>query len=434
MLMDMDFKGARKPSGNSKDTKNLPGFRGSSEIPERSLSTSASEDEIASAFDGTELSLSEDPTNLTLERDKQPGSEEENTDPDKPKKQRRKNSKREKIILFTVLGLVILGALAMVFLPKILNKDEPTTIEEITNTVMKEETPVTAISPLSGLEVSPELASRPVTAVMIENSIEARPQSGLLDAELVFEAIAEGGVTRLVAMFQATQPEKIGPIRSARPYYVDLAKTFDAAYVHAGGSPEALNRIDELSIKDMSAFENNGTYYRADDREAPHDLYTSMSKLNERRTQLGFTGSTFEPWKRKSDTAQTPLASTIDFTISGPVYNVSFGYDPLTNSYLRSQNGGAHTDQASAKQITSKVVIGLVTSRGQQGIYSDYRLTGSGEIRVFQDGIISQGTWTKENVNSQFVFKDKNGLDFLFNKGQTWVTLVDSASDINYAP
>ncbi len=91
---------------------------------------------------------------------------------------------------------------------------------------VEEEVPQTVASPLSGVEVDPSVASRQITSVMIENSGEARPQSGLLEADVVFEAIAEGGVTRFLALYQAGAPQAIGPIRSARPYYVDWAATF----------------------------------------------------------------------------------------------------------------------------------------------------------------------------------------------------------------
>ena len=438
----MDFKSSKKTEpiridSNPKDTKNLPSYRGSSEIPEHSESSNITDADLATAF-SIDDELPEDPTDLTLERERKP-EDLANIDADNMNKSstnpgKKKASKKQIIILLAILLVVILGALATIFVPKYLNKEDDLVVQTTDTPVTKKEVaPATAPSPLSGVEVSPELAKRSVTAVMIENSPDARPQSSLLEAEMVFEAIAEGGITRFIALFQTTLPSKIGPIRSARPYYVDIAKTFDAAYVHAGGSPDALARISELGVKDMSAFEQD-TYYRADDRDAPHNLYSSMSLLDTRKEQLGYTGSAFSPWKRKVDSPQTPIANTINFDISSESFNPQYTYDATTNSYLRSHTGDVHIDQVSAKQINPKVVIALVTSRGQEGIYSNYRLNGSGEIRVFQDGIVSEGTWSKENVTSQFVFKDKNGLEFNFNKGQTWVTLVESTTDINYVP
>lgn len=447
--MDMDIRGDKilPPKKTTVDVKNLPGFRASSELPEHAgvkASTTVTEDELAAAFETSDEpavptkltndtdTKTSDPTDLTLDREKQP--EPENRPFEKPKKKPAK--KKHIIILLFVLGVVVAGSAGWVVSQRLLDKNEQTgEVETSVATEKKvEEVPLIVPSPMTGRDVPPELAARGATAVMIENSFDARPQSGLLDADMVFEAVAEGGITRLIALYQESQPAHIGPIRSARPYYVDIARTFDAAYVHAGGSPDALARVAELGIKDMSAFENNGTYERVNNRDAPHDLYSSMPKLDARKIALGYITSTYATWKHKNDTPQTPKAATINFAISGVVFDPTFSYSAVSNSYLRSQNGGPHTDERTGAQLNPKVVIALVTSKGQDGQYATYRLTGSGDIRVFQDGIVSEGTWSKENATTQFVFKDKNGLEFNFNKGQAWVTLLDSVADITYTP
>jgi len=433
--MDMDFKGTNKPktSNEPEKPKNLPGFRGTSELPEHSEDSPVSSEiddlALASAFGSDSEKL--DPTDLTLEREKPLNTE--TTDMKKSKSPR--NKKKQIIILLVILGVVIAGATGWIVSQRLLDKKEKTGEVQTSNAEVKAvEKPTTVMAPITGRDVAPEIASRSVTAVMIENSVDARPQAGLYEADMVVEAVAEGGVSRFVTFFQEGQPTSIGPIRSARPYYVDLARTFDAAYVHAGGSDDALARIPELGIKDMSAFENNGTYIRVNSKSAPHNLYSSTGQLDARKTELGYTTSTFTSWGHKNETPQTPTASTINFAVSSFNFNPTFSYDPATNSYLRSQAGEAHTDESSGKQLNPKVVVGIITSKGQNGIYSTYRLTGSGDIRVFQDGIVSEGTWTKESATAQFVFKDKNGLEFKYNKGQVWVTLLGSTSDIIFTP
>jgi hypothetical protein len=431
--MDMDFKGANKPKPNDEPekAKNLPGFRGSSELPEFSeasttvLPPSEKESSISSSDTST------DPTDLTLERER--GKDSMNINLPKNKKPRAK--KKQIIILLIILGVVIAGAAGWIVSQRLLDKKEKSgEVQTSDAEVKKIEKPATVAAPITGRDVSPEIAARSVTAVMIENSVEARPQAGLYEADMVVEAVAEGGVTRFVTFYQEGQPASIGPIRSARPYYVDLARTFDAAYVHAGGSDDALARISELGIKDMSAFENNGTYIRVSSKAAPHNLYSSTGQLDARKTALGYTTSAFTSWGHKNETPQTPTATAINFAVSSYAFNPSFNYDAASNSYLRSQAGEAHTDESSGKQLNPKVVIALITSKGQNGIYSTYRLTGTGDIRVFQDGIVSEGTWTKESATSQFVFRDKNGLEFKYNKGQAWVTLLGSTSDIIFTP
>lgn len=291
------------------------------------------------------------------------------------------------------------------------------------------------VAPLSGLEVEPSLAARPVTAIMIENSEEARPQSGLIDADLVFEAIAEGGITRFLALFQSKKPDYIGPVRSARPYYVEWAKTFDASYVHAGGSPDGLRAITDLGVKDISAFAyGDDVFYRTTDRQSPHNLYSSFKGLDKVNQEKGFTSSKFDAWSRKKDVPQTPTAINIDITLSSAYYNPSYKFDALTNSYLRSEGGEIHKDEKSNKQLSPKTVLVMAMTRSQEGIYSIYKTSGSGKFLAFQDGIASEGTWSRSSVTNQYKFKDSNGFDFLFNKGQVWVSIVTDINNVKYTP
>jgi len=291
------------------------------------------------------------------------------------------------------------------------------------------------VAPLTGeLVSSASLASRPVTGLMIENSLAARPQSGLVDAGVVFEAVAEGGITRFLALYQEAQPQYIGPIRSTRPYFIDFALGFDASLGHVGGSPDALSDIKTLNVKDLDEFYNGSSYWRITSRAAPHNVYTSFAKLDALNQAKGYTSSTFTPFVRKNDVPQTPTASSIDFEISGSDYNPHYQYDPSTNSYLRFQDGQPHTDQQTGTQISPKVVIALVMPESlaadkDHTIYAD---VGSGKMYVFQDGIVSIGTWSKNNRQSQFVFKDLDGLPMKLNTGQTWISIVGNASDVTY--
>ncbi len=294
--------------------------------------------------------------------------------------------------------------------------------------------PTTVASPLTGVQVTPELAKHIVTGVMIENSPDARPQSGLKDAGVVYEAIAEGGITRFLALFQEATPDYIGPARSARPYYLDWVLPYDAGYAHVGGSPEALAQIKQLGIKDMDQFYNSAYYWRVSNRYAPHNMYTSIAKLNEGEAKKGWTTSNFTGFARKAkeEPAATPTAKSIDFAISSYLYNVHYDYDAATNSYLRSEGGKPHMDEKSNSQLAPKVVIalGMHHSIEADGYHSAYATVGSGPMFVFQDGVQTQGTWTKADRGSQFTFTDANGKPLKLNPGQTWITMVEGASSI----
>lgn len=343
-------------------------------------------------------------------------------------------SKKKLIIIICIILALILSAVAIYWF--FIKKDTKKVVSAPAQT-KKQEAPKKPISPLTGIEVaSADLANRPVTGVMIENSPDARPQSGLIDAGIVYEAIAEGGITRFLAIYQESQPQYIGPIRSVRPYYLDFLLPFNGGLAHVGGSPDALADIKTFGVHDLDQFFNGDFFQRITQRFAPHNVYTSFAKLDELNKAKNFIYNKFSPFERKKDVAQTPTASVIDLAISGPQYSPRFEYDPATNSYKRFQDGQPHIDEKTKTQISPKTVVVLVMDQTTMadGFHTAYKDTGSGKMYVFQDGIVSEGTWEKPDRKSQFVFKDNNGLPMKLNAGQTWISIVGSSSDINYKP
>lgn len=297
--------------------------------------------------------------------------------------------------------------------------------------------PTTAPSPLTGATVSIPDSQRAVTAVMIENSPDARPQSGLLQAGVVYEAVAEGGITRFLALFQEAQPDYVGPIRSSRPYYLDWLLPFDAAYAHVGGSPEALQQIKDLHVKDLDQFYNSGSYHRVTQRYAPHNVYTSIGELYSLAQSKGYTTSTFTGFPRKAEKpSAAPTAKSIDFAISSYLYNPHFDYDAASNSYKRSEGGKPHVDEKSGSQLSPKVIVALVTPSALEadGTHNSYATTGSGAMYVFQDGEVTKGTWKKDSRTAQFTFTNEAGQPLKLNPGQTWVSLVTSDGAVTYKP
>lgn len=298
--------------------------------------------------------------------------------------------------------------------------------------------PTTEPSRLTGLPVKPSFNKLPVTGVMIENSPDARPQSGLRDAGIVFEAVAEGGITRFLALYQHnTEPVDIGPVRSARPYFLEWIQPFDAGLAHVGGSPDALQDIQKWHIKDLDQFYNSGAYHRVNTRYAPHNMYTSMAQLYALDKSKGYNSSKFTEFLRKKDApAAKPTAGNIDLSISGYLYNVNYQYDKTHNTYLRKEGGLPHVDARSKKQLSPKVVIVLVMSQtlAADGVHTIYGTTGSGALYLFQDGNVAKGVWKKKDRNHQFRFLDSKNKPLSLNAGQTWLTVVGSTSDIAYKP
>lgn len=283
-------------------------------------------------------------------------------------------------------------------------------------------------SPLTGEKVANEAAvTQPATAIMIENSPDARPQSGLKSAGVVFEAIAEGGITRFLALYQQQKPQLIGPVRSLRPYYIDWLTPFQPSVAHVGGSLNALNTIRNGSYRDIDEFFNSQTYWRANDRYAPHNVYTSFAKLDALNAAKGYTSSTISGFERKDSTpSNAPTAANIDVTISGPTYNSHYDYDPATHSYLRSQGREAHVDREEGRIAPQVVVVIRVAMSLQMedGYREQITTTGSGEATIFQDGIATPATWHKDSAATQFTFTDAEGKPIPLNRGQTWITAI----------
>lgn len=356
-----------------------------------------------------------------------------------PEKKQKKFRLTKKRVLIIGLIIAVIGGFAAgwyFFLRKEPAKVTQQTQNNSETVVVEEEKKI--YSPLSGVETTEEKAARPVTAIMIENSPDARPQSGLDQAGVVYEAIAEGGITRFLTLFQENEPDYIGPVRSVRPYYLDWARPYDAPIAHVGGSRDALEEIRNLGLKDLDQFFNDDAYWRIEERFAPHNVYTSFEKLDVLNGEKGYTKSQFTGWNRKDDVPQTITARSIDITISGFLYNPNYEYDINTNSYLRSEGGEPHRDEKSGKQLSPKVVIAMaIPSRiigASDGDRYEYDTVGSGKALVFQDGIVSEANWSKADEKSAIVFTDSNGLPFVFNRGQTWISVVDTIEDVEYTP
>lgn len=292
--------------------------------------------------------------------------------------------------------------------------------------------PVHYYSPLTGNEVADQAATtQPVTAIMIENSPDARPQSGLKNSGVVFEAIAEGGITRFLALYQEQKPQLIGPVRSVRMYYVDWLAAFNASVAHVGGSAAALTEVRNGNYRDLDQFFNSGYYWRATDRYAPHNVYTSFAKLDALNAAKGYTSSTFTGFTRKDSTASTtPNATSINVSISGPLYNSHYDYNKTTNTYDRSEAGAPHLDREDG-QISPRVVIVMNVDEStvmEDGWRQDIQAIGGGTAYIFQDGTVQQVSWKKVSKTSQITFTDSTGADVPLARGQTWITALPNGS------
>jgi len=340
-----------------------------------------------------------------------------------------KRHKKLSIILGIVLVLLIAGgtATALYFINQ---KPEKVTVVQPKPEPAPE--PVKYYSPLTGNLIESEaIAKQAVTGIMIENSPDARPQSGLKDSGVVFEAIAEGGITRFLVLYQEQKPQLIGPVRSVRMYYVDWVAAFNASVAHIGGSAAALAEVRNGSYRDIDQFFNAGAYWRATDRYAPHNVYTSFEKLDALNASKGYTTSEFTGFTRKDSKAAEPATvNTVDVQISSALFNSHYAYNTTTNTYDRSQAGAPHLDREGG-QISPRVVIAMKVDQHrvfEDGWREQINAIGKGTAYIFQDGGMQEVTWQKLSKTAQITFTDAEGKDVPLARGQTWLTAVPNDS------
>ncbi len=340
------------------------------------------------------------------------------------------------VLIFAIASLLLSSGLIIFAL--LYQKPKIQTVPQ-SNSTEKTSVALTApkfFSPLTGIEVADMAATtKQVRAIMIENSPDARPQSGIKDAGIVFEAIAEGGITRFLCLYQETRPGLIGPVRSLRPYYVDWLAPFDASVSHVGGSLNALNEIRNGTYKDIDQFFNGGFYWRATDRYAPHNVYTSSDKLDELNNKKGYTTSNFTGFPRKAEGPSTaPNVTKINIDISYSLFNVHYDYNPATNSYNRSEGGQGHSDrEAGAISPKTVIVMKVPMHRGFEDGYREQMDTiGNGQAFVFQDGTVTEVGWSKPTRKAQITFKDGAGNIVPLNPGQTWISIITPTKGVTW--
>jgi len=285
--------------------------------------------------------------------------------------------------------------------------------------------------------------------LMFDNSPEARPyHSGLSEAVAVYETLVEGGATRLMAVFAgAPQGERIGPIRSARPYFVEIAAGWSGFYWHAGGSPEGLSLIPKTDVTNLNEISGLGVRYfwRDTDIERPHNLFTSgnLVALGIRDFELENLPNKKLLWQwysekdaRKIPAGDDPIQNMyVDFS-EGVLFDASYEYDTSSELYQRVMGGEAHKDLATGEQLlAANVIIQKVPAEGYYP--SGYgriilEMQGEGDVLVFQKGTVAVGKWKKEGANSQTEWLDNDGDPIKLLPGQTWVEVVPGDRDVTF--
>ena len=321
-----------------------------------------------------------------------------------------------------------------------------------------------------------ELANAPAYCVQTPNGTDgARPQAGLNEAGVVFEAIAEAGITRFAAIYQDPSTAIIGPIRSLRIYYLEWDTPFDCTIVHAGGSGDALAAVSS-GYKDLSedyAYMYRGTY----GGRLWNNLFTTSAYLKKFSADHGYNTSEIKGFSRltpaesEQQRADESVTEKLDITkatsedtstVAVPVpavslnlggwadFNVNYTYDAENNTYLRSYASGVvhqvyncaaedlgeknPEDVCTLTQIAPSVVVAMVVkeSRAADNYHEDIAAIGSGDAYVFQNGTVIKGTWKKATKEDQIKFTDEDGKEIKLAPGQTFVTAVPNYGSVEY--
>lgn len=332
-------------------------------------------------------------------------------------------------IIFIILGiLIIVGAFAAA------NYKSHPASNYASATATKTATPQPkTICLLDGQAYDKDKATRHSLAVSVENHPDARPQSGLDKASIVYEALTEGGITRFLAIYGPNDAAEIGPIRSARLFFMDWVKEYDAFFAHDGGNEDALANISKYQIKNL---QRDTTHFHKDAKgrnvATEHTLYSSTDDLYSFAKSLGYdtSTSTYTSLKFKADGPADPAGKGAEINFSSDSYKVNWTFDPTNNKYLRSLAGAPHKDRVTGEQLSAKNVIIQTVDRTFQptGSYGSqnyvFHSIGSGSASVLEDGKVIKGTWKKASLESRTIFYDETGAEIQFNPGNTWYEIV----------
>ena len=282
--------------------------------------------------------------------------------------------------------------------------------------------------------------SRPI-AVMINNNHAAWPHAGLSDAYITYEIIAEGGITRLMAVFKDKDTSKIGSVRSSRPYYLDYALENDAIYVHFGYSEDARSDISSLGVDNINGLTDESVFWRDTslNKAREHTAFTSMEKIKNFSKEKGYNRDTNKKLLLKYSVDEIDLSKREGAFKADSIFlkysnytNSSYEYDADKKVYKRSMSGTAHVDAITGQQYTYKNIIVAPLKNYSYDSYGRQKLDNIGSFDGYfiTDGYSVPITFTKESRSSQTVYKYKDGSIIKFNDGNTFIQITPLGEEI----
>lgn len=385
----------------------------------------------------------------------------------------------KKILIFVIgaIGLYLIStgvayaAFSFIKLPtKRIAYKPPTPTSKTGAVTFDQNLPKTESCPLNGqLYSKPQREwwekHRPL-GIMIENHQESRPQSGLSAADIVYEVVAEGGITRFLTIFYCQTAEIVGPVRSARTYFLDFISEYGSfpLYAHVGGAntpgpANALGQIEDYgwgTYNDLNQFSIGfPTFWRDYERlghpvATEHTMYATPQKLwdfaasKRQLTNVDKKGQawneSFKPWKFKDDAqiSERGIIQAINFPFweGYGQYEVKWLYNKEANIYKRENGGQPHKDKNNDSQLQAKnIVVLFMTERNANDGYDNnlhllYTTKGSGKALIFQDGKKIEGTWQKKDRMGRMLITDARDNEIKFNRGTIWLEILPTGNTV----
>ena len=340
-----------------------------------------------------------------------------------------KKENLRKIVGFLLVGMVCLSGCG--------TSQNDSSVSEVPGSFVSEE-PAPAKSILNPLTGNPgfcetAVGKRPV-AVMVNNIGQALPHRGLSKADIIYEVVVEGGITRMMAVFaDQDHVPYVGPVRSARHYYIDLALPYNSVFVHFGGSPAGYERIQATGIDHIDGMTYSNSFYqdkqRAQSKGREHSFFISSDEISALMSKAGISedGETTAPFLfSEKELTPTQLDAQQVFVAFSGSANSSFSYNRSTGLYKKQRNGEAHIDADTGKVLQYKNILILYTSIGSyngESYRREVSLT-SGNGYYVTNGGREPIQWTKGNSANQFSFTRENGEALTVNPGKTYICIV----------
>ncbi|KMY52899.1 hypothetical protein AC623_01960 [Bacillus sp. FJAT-27231] len=290
--------------------------------------------------------------------------------------------------------------------------------------------------PLTGKQTKEQSDQRAI-AVVVNNHPQARPQTGLAEADVVYEVLVEGNMTRFLAIYQSEQPKEVGPVRSARDYFIDLAEGYESLFIAHGYSPEAKERLFSGEVDQINGIQHDKTIFTRDSsRKAPHNSYVQFDKMYEEAKERGYELNDMPDrlnFLKSSDVTegaeQKASSVRVDYS-SNPAFQVEYRYDADKKSYERFVGGEQQFDRESKRAIRAANV--LIIEAGHRVIDGEGRLdidlSSGGNAYLVQNGVIHTAEWS--NVEGRILpFKDGSPMGFA--KGKTWINIIPASKGLD---